>query len=78
MRFMRGKHHPGLGITIDGDENSRNSASGGEAVGLEPSLGLNHVVSAWVGITANHPLIVLTVSSLLPVVAGMACLVAVH
>jgi len=51
------------------------SVGTGIAVGLALSLGLNHVVSAWVGITTNHPVIVLSVSLLLLVVAGMACLV---
>jgi hypothetical protein len=51
------------------------SVGTGIAVGLALSLGLNHVVSAWVGIKTNHPLIVLSVSLLLLVVAGMACLV---
>jgi ABC-type antimicrobial peptide transport system permease subunit len=51
------------------------SVGTGIAVGLLLSLGLNQVVSAWVGITTNHPLIVLGVSLLLLVVAGMACLV---
>jgi putative ABC transport system permease protein len=51
------------------------SVGTGIAVGLLLSLGLNHVVSAWVGITTNHPLIVLSVSLLLLVVAGAACLV---
>jgi hypothetical protein len=51
------------------------SVGTGIAVGLALSLGLNHVVSAWVGIRTNHPVIVLSVSLLLLVVAGMACLV---
>jgi len=51
------------------------SVGTGIDVGLALSLGLNHVVSAWVGITTNHPLIVLSVSLLLLVVAGLACLV---
>jgi ABC-type antimicrobial peptide transport system permease subunit len=51
------------------------SVGTGIAVGLALSLGLNDVVSAWVGIKTNHPLIVLSVSLLLLVVAGMACLV---
>jgi hypothetical protein len=51
------------------------SVGTGIAVGLALSLGLNHVISAWVGITTNHPFIVLSVSLLLLVVAGIACLV---
>ena len=51
------------------------SVGTGIAVGLALSLGLNHVVSAWVGIKTNHPLIVLSLSLLLLVVAGVACLV---
>ncbi len=51
------------------------SVGTGIAVGLALSLGLNHFVSAWVGTKTNHPLIVLSVSLLLLVVAGMACLV---
>jgi len=43
-------------------------------IGLALSLGLNRVVSGWVGITTNHPLIVLAVSLLLLAVAGLACL----
>jgi predicted permease len=51
------------------------SVGAGIAVGLALSLGLNHVVIAWVGIPTNHPLVVLSVSFLLVVVAGMACFV---
>jgi len=51
------------------------SVGTGIAVGLALSLGLNQVVLAWVGITTNHPLIVLSVSLLLLIVAGMACFV---
>jgi predicted permease len=51
------------------------SVGAGIAVGLALSLGLNHVVIAWVGIPTNHPLVVLSVSFLLLVVAGMACFV---
>jgi putative ABC transport system permease protein len=50
------------------------SVGAGIAVGLALTLGLNRVVSGWVGITTNHPLIVLGVSLLLLVVAGVACL----
>jgi predicted permease len=50
------------------------SVGAGFAVGLALTLGLNRVVSGWVGITTNHPLIVLCVSLLLLVVAGVACL----
>jgi ABC-type antimicrobial peptide transport system permease subunit len=51
------------------------SVSAGIAIGLALSLGLNHVVTAWVGIPTNHPLVVLSVSLLLLVVAVMACFV---
>jgi ABC-type antimicrobial peptide transport system permease subunit len=51
------------------------SVGTGIAVGLALSLGLNRVVSAWVGITTNQALVVLSVSLLLLVVAGLACLV---
>jgi predicted permease len=51
------------------------SVGTGIAVGLALSLGLNHVISAWVGITTNRPLIVLSVSLLLLVVAGLASFV---
>jgi ABC-type antimicrobial peptide transport system permease subunit len=51
------------------------SVGSGIAVGLVLSLSLSHVVSAWVGITTNHPLIVFSVSLLLLVVAGVACFV---
>jgi ABC-type antimicrobial peptide transport system permease subunit len=51
------------------------SVGAGIAVGLALSLGLNHVVIACVGIPTNHPLVVLSVSFLLLVVAGMACFV---
>ncbi len=46
----------------------------GVAVGLALSLSLNRVISSWVGNTANHPLIVLSVSFLLIVIAVIACL----
>jgi ABC-type antimicrobial peptide transport system permease subunit len=46
----------------------------GIAVGLALSLSLNRAISSWVGNTASHPLIVLSISSLLVVVAIMACL----
>jgi putative ABC transport system permease protein len=51
------------------------SVGTGIVVGLALSLCLNHVISAWVGITTNRPLIVLSVSLLLLVVAGLASLV---
>jgi ABC-type antimicrobial peptide transport system permease subunit len=51
------------------------SVGAGIAVGLILSLGISHVVFAWVGITTNHPLIVFSVSLLLLVVAGVACFV---
>lgn len=51
------------------------SVGSGIAVGLVLSLSLSHVVSAWVGITTNHPLIVFSVSLLLLVVACVACFV---
>jgi predicted permease len=51
------------------------SVGTGIAVGLALSLGLNHVISAWVGITTSRPLIMLSVSLLLLVVAGLASLV---
>jgi ABC-type antimicrobial peptide transport system permease subunit len=51
------------------------SVGTGIAVGLALSLCLNQVISAWVGITTNRPLIVLSVSLLLLVVAGLASLV---
>lgn len=46
----------------------------GIVAGLVLSLSLNRVMSAWVGHTDHHPLMVLTVSILLVVVAVMACL----
>jgi predicted permease len=46
----------------------------GVAAGLALSLSLNRVISSWVGNTANHPLIVLSVSFLLIVIAVVACL----
>ena len=50
----------------------------GIVAGLALSLGLNRVISGWVGNTTNHPLIVLGVSFLLLVVAVIACLVPVR
>jgi predicted permease len=54
---------------------ARVSVGTGIAVGLILSLSLSHVVSTWVGITTNHPLIVFSVSLLLLVVSGVACFV---
>jgi putative ABC transport system permease protein len=47
----------------------------GIAAGVALSLGLNRVISGWVGNTDHHPLMVVSVSLLLLVVAAMACLV---
>jgi predicted permease len=47
----------------------------GIAAGLALSLGMNRIISGWVGNTTNHPLITLGVSFLLLAVAGIACLV---
>jgi putative ABC transport system permease protein len=47
----------------------------GIAAGLALSLGLNRVILSWVGSTDHHPLVVLSVSFLILVVAAMACLV---
>lgn len=47
----------------------------GIAAGLALSLGLNRVISGWVGNTDHHLLMGLSVSFLLLIVAAMACLV---
>ena len=47
----------------------------GVAAGLALSLGLNRVISSWVGNTDHHLLMGLSVSFLLLIVAAMACLV---
>jgi putative ABC transport system permease protein len=51
------------------------SVASGIAIGLALSFGLDRLVSRWVGITTNHPIIVIGVSVLLLVVAAVACLV---
>jgi putative ABC transport system permease protein len=51
------------------------SVASGIAVGLVLSVSLNRFVSRWVGITTNHPFIVLGVSLLLLIVAAAASLV---
>jgi ABC-type antimicrobial peptide transport system permease subunit len=51
------------------------SVASGIAIGLIISFSLDRLVSRWVGITTNHPFIVLEVSLLLLVVAAVACLV---
>jgi hypothetical protein len=50
------------------------SVSIGIAAGLALSFGLNRLISSWVGTTTNHPLLVISVSFLLLVVAAMACI----
>jgi predicted permease len=45
----------------------------GLVAGLALSIGLRRLISSWVGNTTTHPLIVLSVSSVLLVVAVMAC-----
>ena len=47
----------------------------GIGAGLALSLGMNRVISGWVGNTASHPLIVFGVSLLLLIVAAIACLI---
>jgi predicted permease len=47
----------------------------GIAAGLVLSLGLNRFISGWIGNTTSHPLIAISVSCLLLMVAAMACLV---
>jgi ABC-type antimicrobial peptide transport system permease subunit len=47
----------------------------GIAAGFALSLGLNRVISSWIGTTTNHLLIALSVAFLLLGVAGIACLV---
>jgi ABC-type antimicrobial peptide transport system permease subunit len=47
----------------------------GIAAGLALSLGLNRVITGWMGNTDHHPLMVVSVSFLLLVVAAIACLV---
>jgi predicted permease len=51
------------------------SVSLGIAAGLVLTVGVNRVISGWVGNTTNHPLIVLGVSFLLLFVAAIACCV---
>jgi ABC-type antimicrobial peptide transport system permease subunit len=46
----------------------------GIVAGLALSLGLNRFISGWIGNTTSHPLIAMSVSILLLVVAAMACL----
>jgi predicted permease len=46
----------------------------GIVAGLTLSLGLNRFISGWIGNTTSHPLIAMSVSILLLVVAAMACL----
>jgi putative ABC transport system permease protein len=46
----------------------------GIVAGLALSLGLNRIISGWVGNSTNHPLIVLSVSLVLLIVAAVACL----
>jgi putative ABC transport system permease protein len=46
----------------------------GIAGGLTLNLGLHRFISSWVGATTSHPLIIVSVSSLLLVVAVVACL----
>jgi ABC-type antimicrobial peptide transport system permease subunit len=47
----------------------------GMITGLALSLGMNCVISAWVGNSTSHPLIVISVSLVLLIVAAAACLV---
>jgi putative ABC transport system permease protein len=47
----------------------------GIITGLALSLGLNRIISGWVGNSTSHPLIVLSVSLVLLIVAAVACLV---
>jgi putative ABC transport system permease protein len=47
----------------------------GIAAGFVLSLGLNRFISGWLGSTTSHPLIAMSVSLLLLLVAAMACLV---
>jgi predicted permease len=51
------------------------SVSLGVAAGLVLTVGVNRVISGWVGNTTNHPPILLGVSFLLLLVAAIACLV---
>jgi ABC-type antimicrobial peptide transport system permease subunit len=51
------------------------SVSLGVAAGLVLTVGVNRVISGWLGNTTNHPLTVLGVSFLLLLVAAIACLV---
>ncbi|MGC2162831.1 MAG: ABC transporter permease [Silvibacterium sp.] len=46
----------------------------GIVAGLALSLGMNRIISGWVGNTTHHPLIALGVSFLLLVIAAIACL----
>jgi len=50
----------------------------GIAAGLILSLGLSRLISSWIGTTTSHPLIIVSVSSLLVVVAIVACLAPAH
>jgi len=47
----------------------------GIAAGFVLSLGLNRFISGWIGSTTGHPLIAVSISLLLLMVAAMACLV---
>jgi ABC-type antimicrobial peptide transport system permease subunit len=47
----------------------------GIVAGLALSLGLNRFIAGWLGSTTDHPLIAVSVSLLLLMVAAMACLV---
>lgn len=47
----------------------------GIAAGLALSLGMNRVISGWVGYSGNYPLIAVSASLVLLIVAAAACLV---
>jgi len=50
----------------------------GIVAGLTFRVGMNRIVSIWVGNTGSHPVIVLGASCLLLLVAALACLVPVR
>jgi ABC-type antimicrobial peptide transport system permease subunit len=54
------------------------SVAFGIVVGLTLRVGMNRIVSIWVGNSGSHPLIVLGSSCLLLLVAATACLVPVR
>jgi putative ABC transport system permease protein len=54
------------------------SVAFGIVVGLTLKVGMNRIVSIWVGNSGSHPLIVLGSSCLLLLVAAIACLVPVR